>query len=84
MGLKHREQFARLRRELGNFPDVVLETADYETAAELSNQCRARGIVGTSIDMLLCSIALRRSWAIYTCDRDFERYAVHLDIALYR
>ena len=83
MGIKHHEQFVRLRRALRHFVDVVLETEDYESAAELSNQCQARGIVGSSIDMLLCSVALRRGWAIYTSDRDFERYARHLDITLH-
>jgi predicted nucleic acid-binding protein len=82
-GIKHREQFARLQRQLRDFPDVELDTGDYETAAEISNQCQARGIVGSSIDMLLCSVALRRAWAIYTSDRDFERYASHLDLSLY-
>ena len=83
-GIKHREQFERLRRELGNFPDVELETEDYETAAEVSNQCQARGIVESHIDMLICAVATRRHWAIYTSDRDFERYARHLHITLYR
>ena len=83
MGIKHHEQFVRLRRALRHFVDVVLETEDYESAAELSNQYQARGIVGSSIDMLLCSVALRRGWAIYTSDRDFERYARHLDITLH-
>ena len=83
-GIKHRQQFERLRRELRNFFDVELDNEDYETAAEISNQSQDRGIVGSSIDMLLCSVAMRRGWAIYTSDRDFERYARHLDITLYR
>ena len=82
-GIKHREQFARLRQELRNFPDVAVATEDYETAAEISNQCQTHGLVGTSIDMLLCAVALRRGWAIFTSDRDFEFYAKHLDIRLY-
>lgn len=82
-GIRHREQFACLQQELRNFADVELETEDYETAAEVSNQCEAHGIAGSSIDMLLCSVALRRGWPIYTSDRDFERYARHLDITLY-
>ena len=83
-GIKHRDQFVRLRRELGNFLDVELDAGDYETAAEISNQCQAHGVVGSSIDMLLCSVAIRRGWAIYTSDRDVERYSKCLDIQLYR
>jgi predicted nucleic acid-binding protein len=82
-GVRSSEQFARLQAELRVFPDVELEIADYEIAAETSNTCRARGIAVTHIDMLLCSIALRRGWAIYTADRDFERYARYLPITLY-
>lgn len=83
-GIKHRDQFARLRRELSNFLDVALDAGDYETAAEISNLCQAHGVVGSSIDMLLCSVAMRRRWAIYTSDRDFERYSKYMDIQLYR
>lgn len=82
-GIKHSQQFVRLQQELRNFPDVELETEDYEGAAEISNACGAHGVVGSSIDMLLCSVALRRGWAIYTSDRDFERYAKYAPIVLY-
>ena len=82
-GIKHSQQFVRLQQELRNFSDVELETEDYEGAAEISNGCEAHGVVGSSIDMLLCSVALRRGWAIYTSDRDFERYAKYAPILLY-
>ncbi len=59
-GIKHTEQFVRLRQELRDFPDVLLEAYDYEVAAEISNVCETHGIVGSSIDMLLCSVALNR------------------------
>lgn len=82
-GIRYSEQFARLQSELRLFPDAGLEVEDYETAAEVSNTCRAHGIAVTPIDMLLCSVALRRGWAIYTSDRDFERYAKHVPVVLY-
>jgi predicted nucleic acid-binding protein len=81
-GVKHHEQFLRLRQHLRSFPDVQLEREDYEAGAEISNECKAHGIIGRSIDMLLCSVALRRSWAIFTSDRDFERYAKYTPIIL--
>ncbi|MGC2108937.1 MAG: PIN domain-containing protein [Candidatus Korobacteraceae bacterium] len=81
-GIKHAEQFARLQQQLRNFPDVPLTREDYETAAEISNACEAYGVVGSSIDMLLCAVALRRNWAIYTSDRDFQHYAKYTPIVL--
>jgi predicted nucleic acid-binding protein len=82
-GIRHAHQFLRLQQELRTFPDVDLEIEDYEEAAEISNVCEANGIIGSSVDMLLCSVALRRGWAIYTTDRDFERYAKYAPIALF-
>jgi len=81
--IRHAHQFLRLQQELRTFPDVDLEIEDYEEAAEISNVCEANGIIGSSVDMLLCSVALRRGWAIYTTDRDFERYAKYAPIALF-
>jgi predicted nucleic acid-binding protein len=82
-GVRSQEQFVRLQDQLRSFPDVTLEIEDYESAAEISNSCRARGILGGPIDFLLCSVALRRGWAIYTTDRDFERYAKHIPLTLF-
>jgi predicted nucleic acid-binding protein len=82
-GVKHREQFERLRIALCRFPDVRLETEDYEDAAGISNACEARGVIGSSVDMLLCAVAQRRGWAIYTSDRDFEHYAKCVPIVLF-
>ena len=65
-----------------SFPNVDLETEDYESAAEINSLCESHGIIGSSIDMLLCSVALRRNWAIFTSSRDFERYARHAPIML--
>ncbi len=83
-GIKSQEQFARLRNELRAFPDVALDGEDYERAAEMSNACRAHGIVGSSIDFLICAVAARRNWLVYTADRDFERYSKHVPFSLYQ
>jgi predicted nucleic acid-binding protein len=82
-GIKSRDEFLRMREQLRSMPDVALEIEDYEQAAELGNACRARGIAVGPIDMLLCAVALRRNWSIFTCDRDFERYTRHLPIVLF-
>ncbi len=83
-GIRRPEQFARLREHLRSFSDVSLDREDYERAAEMNNTCRAMGLIGGVIDFLICSVAVRRSWAIYTADRDFERFAKHLPLTLYQ
>jgi predicted nucleic acid-binding protein len=50
----------------------------------MRNRCRARGIAGSAIDFLICAVAHRRKWQIFTVDRDFERYAKVLGLRLYR
>lgn len=79
-GIKDGKQFRQLRDYLQAFPDVPLNAADYERAAEMSNTCRSRGIATHPIDLLICSVAQGRQWAIYTLDRDFERYAKYLPL----
>ena len=54
--------------------------ADYEEAAQLNNQCRARGIAGSAIDLLICAAAIRRNWQVFTTDRDLVRYATVLPL----
>jgi len=82
-GIRHPEQFVRLREYLRSFPDVALDRQDYERAAEMNNACRARGISGSGPDFLICSVATSRKWAIYTSDRDFERYGRCIPLTLY-
>lgn len=82
-GVRSSQQFARLQKALRFFPDVRLEIEDYETAAEIGNACRVHGVAGGPVNFLLCSVALRRGWAIYTSDRDFEHYAKYAPIVLF-
>lgn len=82
-GIRRAEQFARLQHDLRAFPDPRLDAADYEAAASAANACRARGVSGSAVDFLLCAVALRRGWAIFTTDRDFAAYALHLPIHLH-
>jgi predicted nucleic acid-binding protein len=82
-GLREEASFKKLRDQLRAFEQVPLEIADYEEAARLNNQCRARGIAGSAIDFLICATALRHNWQIFTTDRDFPRYAAVLPVKLY-
>ena len=83
-GIKNAQQFSRLRDYLQAFPDVPLQTVDYERAAEMWNTCRSHGIAGDPVDLLICSVASRRQWLIHTIDLDFARYAKYLPIKLLR
>jgi predicted nucleic acid-binding protein len=82
-GIHEEVQFRKLRDYLRAFREPLLETADYEDAAHMSNQCRARGIAGSAVDFLICAAAHRRGWAIFTTDQDFQNYAPVLGLRLY-
>lgn len=83
-GIRDDAAFERLRGRLRPFDDEPLVCDDYEVAAKSSNACRRRGIAAASTDMLICATAERRNLAIFSTDRDFERYATVLPIRLWR
>jgi hypothetical protein len=82
-GIKEKSQFDLLREHLQAFPDLDLETADYEEAASAFNRCRERGIQGSNTDFLICAAAVRRDFTIFTKDADFRHYARVLRSKLY-
>ncbi len=82
-GIREAERFEKLRDYLRAFDEPVLEIADYEAAAEAHNRCRSRGIAGSAIDFLICAVALRREWQVFTSDGDFEAYRKVLAVRLY-
>ncbi|HTR27463.1 MAG TPA: PIN domain-containing protein [Terriglobales bacterium] len=83
-GIREPEKFDKLCNYLRAFDDIQLDTADYEEAAQLNNRCRTRGIAGSAIDFLICAVADRRHWQIFTADTDFERFQTVLGFKLYR
>ena len=83
-GIKSQKQFETLRSPLSAFPDIPLETADYEKAAEFFNICRKHGIQGSNTDFLICSTAYHRNLEIFTTDKDFDNFKQHLPIKLYQ
>jgi hypothetical protein len=82
-GIKTSTQFEKLRSELRYFPDVAVETSDYELAAEAGNRCRAKGVGVSIVDILLCAVAMKREWAIFTTDPDFFNYSKVLPLAIH-
>jgi hypothetical protein len=82
-GLKSVEQYEKLRTHLRSFPDEVLDTTDHEEAAKAGNECRTKGIAVSVVDALLCAVAMKRDWTIFTTDPDFRNYARVLPIKLH-
>lgn len=82
-GIKTKQQFDKLKNYLSAFPDLLIETDDYEKAADFFNICRKAGIQGSNTDFLICSISANHDLPIYTVDKDFEQYKKKLPIELY-
>ena len=82
-GIRAREQYEKLRVHLRSFPDELVDTSDYEEAAKVGNRCRAKGVVVSIVDILLCAVAIKRQWAIFTTDPDFSNYAKVLPLRIH-
>jgi predicted nucleic acid-binding protein len=83
-GIREETQFQRLEKHLESFPDLLILTEDYVTAARFFNICRSKGVQGSNTDFLICSVAVRNEFSIYTTDRDFELFSEHLPIVLHK
>ena len=83
-GIREEGQFLSLRENLRAFPDLRLESDDFEMAAHFFNQCRARGVQGSNTDFLLCAVGHLRGMPIFTTDKDFDAYGRTLGIKLHR
>jgi predicted nucleic acid-binding protein len=81
-GVRYTEQFARLRDYLRAFPDLELTSEDYELAAEFFNTCRSNGVQGSNTDFLICAVAHRRGYSIFTTDKDFENFRLYIPVIL--
>ena len=81
-GVRNVEQFTRLRDYLRAFPDVELVSEDYELAADFFNTCRRNGLQGSNTDFLLCAVAHRRNYSIFTTDNDFQGFQVYIPVQL--
>ncbi len=81
-GIRYSEQFIRLRDYLRAFPDLELTFEDYELAAEFFNTCRSNGVQGSNTDFLLCAVAHRRGYSIFTTDKDFENFHLYIPVVL--
>ena len=81
-GIAQSKQFNELKGTLSSFEDLPLITEHYEKAAEFCNICRRKGIQGSSIDFLICAVAIMENLVIFTVDKDFENYKKYLPLRL--
>jgi predicted nucleic acid-binding protein len=82
-GIRTPKQFEQIRVDLSQFPDEPINSADHEAAAKANNECRSKGIVVSVVDILICAIAQRRDWSIFTTDPDFSHFGKVLPIKLH-
>ncbi len=82
-GVRDQSQFDLLESRLSCFPDLPLHAEDYVTAAKMFNLCRAKGIQGSNTDFLICAVAVKHGFAIFTTDGDFRLFAKCLPIVIY-
>jgi hypothetical protein len=81
-GIPQVKQFNVLKETLSSFEDLPLNTEHYEKAAEFCNICRRKGIQGSTIDFLICAVAITENLVIFTVDKDFENYKKYLPLRL--
>lgn len=82
-GISNEQIFNDLKEKMEGFIDYPIETQDYELAAEFCNKCRSSGIQGSNTDFLICAIAIRNNFEIFTEDKDFNQYKKYLPIKLF-
>ena len=51
-------------------------------AAAFFNACRKKGVQGSHTDFLICAVRTEQA-PVFTLDRDFERFAKPLNVALF-
>ena len=83
-GIRSESQFKKLRKHLESFPDLPILTKDYVAAAQYFNHCRSKGIQGSNTDFLICAVAVRNKFSIYTTDKDFDLFSKHIQIVLHK
>jgi len=57
-GYSDLRKFKKLKEKLSFFENTPIQDVDYESAAELCNQCRKKGVQGSHIDFLICAVEL--------------------------
>lgn len=72
-GIKEKAQFDKVKAALDSYLDEPINTADHEYAARIYNECRNEGIEAGTVDILICALAVRRSWEVLSGDGSLNR-----------
>ncbi len=83
-GIKLPAHFERIDLTTQALPLFFADDEDHTTAARFFSTCRAKGIQGSPIDFLICAMAVKRKFLIYTTDPDFKLYEPIIPIQPYR
>lgn len=76
-GVRHPEQFARLKKELLTIPVLAATVPDHLAAAELSNRCADAGIAAGPAECLIAVQAAANGMLLLAFDGDFRHMAPH-------
>jgi predicted nucleic acid-binding protein len=82
-GIRAPAQFNKLRDQLRAFPDEVLTARDFEDAAHWTNECRRKGVVGSTTGLLICAVSISRRWQVLTGDADFVAYSKAIPLQIF-
>ncbi len=83
-GIRSESQFKKLQKHLESFPDLPILTEDYVTAATFFNLCRSKRVQGSNTDFLICAVAVRNKFSIYTTDKDFKLFSKYIHVVLHQ
>jgi len=82
-GIPDKQQFEKLKKLLRAYEEIPLTAEMFEKGAEFCNICRGKGVQGSTIDFLICSVAALKGMAVYTDDKDFKEYVKHIPFKLF-
>jgi predicted nucleic acid-binding protein len=82
-GISNKDVFNDLKIKLNGFNNYEVQLADHDLAAGYFTICAKNGIQGSQTDYIICAIANRYNFPIYTEDKDFDNYQKYLPISLY-
>jgi predicted nucleic acid-binding protein len=81
-GVFHPKEFDLLQDYLAPFPLIEFTRHDFVQAARLKNKCRSKGVQAGTIDFLIASACINRSYPLLSADRDFEYIARHCGLEI--
>lgn len=74
-GVRTSKAAKELERALEGFPVVLATRGTHRLAADVSNECRAKGVTIASFDALVGAHTIERDAALLTLDGDFRHMA---------